>query len=39
MYNVSVSTTYMMYNVTIYTNGYAYETREIIPVNIDYLIK
>lgn len=39
MYNVTVSNTLVVYNITFYTNAGLCRGYEIVPINIDYLIK
>lgn len=39
MYTVTVSATLMLYNITFYTDAGLCRGYEIVPINIDYLIK
>lgn len=39
MYNVTVSNTLIIYNITFYTDAGLCRGYEIVPINIDYLIK
>lgn len=39
MYNVTVSNTLVVYNITFYTDAGLCRGYEIMPINIDYLIK
>lgn len=39
MYNVTVSNTLVVYNITFYTDAGLCRGYEIVPINIDYLIK
>lgn len=39
MYNVTVSNTLVVYNITFYTDAGLCRDYEIVPINIDYLIK
>lgn len=39
MYNVTVSNTLIVYNITFYTDAGLCRGYEIVPINIDYLIK
>ena len=39
MYTVTVSATLMLYNITFYTDAGLCGGYEIVPINIDYLIK
>ena len=39
MYNATVSNTLVVYNITFYTDAGLCRGYEIVPINIDYLIK
>ena len=39
MYTVTVSNTLIVYNITFYTDAGLCRGYEIVPINIDYLIK